>query len=219
MQVRITECIIVFLALSMFLFFTFSEMDEDEHDFVIAVSLSAQNMPYFRKISLELLDKHPISETGYSFLTYKSRVKTVNTFQKKYSSDSQVKSVIEKLPSRVGRTSRLDLALAEAKKLFANGSGSRPHANKVVIIYTDQDQTGDAAAGKTSKAMEGEGIQVIFVVLKMRYIPSICEVVTPNKESCIPTTKEEPKKTVDKIDEVLKKGMLEVNNKVSCSEV
>lgn len=194
-------------------------MDEDEHDFVIAVSLNAQNMPYFRKMSLELLDKHPISEAGYSFLTYNSRVRTVNTFQKKYSSDSQVKSVIKKLPSRVGRTSRLDLALAEAKKLFANGSGSRPHAKKVVIIYTDQDQTGDAAAGKTSKAMEAEGIQIIFVVLKMRYVPPICEVVTPNKESCIPTTTEEPKKTVNKIDEVLKKGMLGVDKKVSCSEV
>lgn len=203
----------------MFLDFKLSEMDEAEHDFVIAVSLNAQNMPYFRKIALELLNKHPISETGYSFLTYNSRVKTINTFRKKYSSDSQVKSVIEKLPSRVGRTSRLDLALAEAKKLFANGSGSRPHARKVVIIYTDQDQTGDDAADKTSKAMLAEGIQIIFVVLKMRYLPPICEVVTPNKESCIPTIKEEPKKTVDKIDDVLKKGMLGVNNKVSCSEV
>jgi len=174
-------------------------------------------MPYFRKMSLELLDKHPIGETAYSFLTYNSRVKTVNTLRKKYSSDSQVKSVIENLSSRVGRTSRIDLALAEAKKLFANGSGSRPHAKKVVIIYTDQDQTGDDAAGKTSKAMEAEGIQIIFVVLKMRYVPSICEVVTPNKESCIPTTKEEPKKTVDKIDEVLKKGMLGVDKKGSCS--
>ena len=203
----------------MFLDFKLSEMDEDEHDFVIAVSLNTQNMPYFRKIALELLDKHAISETGYSFLTYNSRVKTINTFRKKYSSDSQVKSVIEKLPSRVGRTSRLDLALAEVKKLFANGSGSRPHARKVVIIFTDQDQTGDDAADKTSKAMLAEGIQIIFVVLKMRYLPPICEVVTPNKESCIPTKKEEPKKTVDKIDDVLKKGMLGVNNKVSCSEV
>ena len=197
--------------------FKFSEMDKDEHDFVIAVSLNAQNMPYFRKISLELLDKHPISKTGYSFLTYNSRVKTINTFQKKYSSDSQVKSVIEQLPSRVGSTSRVDLALAEAKKLFANGSGSRPHARKVVIIYTDQDQTGEAAAGKTSKAMEAEGVQIIFVVLKMRYVPPICEVVTPNKESCIPTTKEEPKETVDKIDEVLKEGKFGVKNKCSSS--
>ena len=200
-------------------FLKFSEMDEDEHDFVIAVSLDAQNMPYFRKISLELLDKNPISKTGYSFLTYNSRVKTVNTFQKKYSSDSEVKSVIEKLPSRVGSASRLDLALVEAQKLFANGSGSRPHARKVVIIYTDQDQTGDAAAGKTSKAMEAGGIQIIFVVLKMRYVPRICEEVTPNKESCIPTTKEEPKKTIDKIDKVLKGGTFRVKNKGGCSEV
>lgn len=196
--------------------FNFSEVKGYEHDVVIAVSLDAQNMPYFRKISLELLNQHPISETGYSFLTYNSRVKTINTFQKKYSSDSQVKSVIEKLPSRVGSTSRLDLALAEAKKLFANGSGSRPHAKKVVIIYTDQDQTGDDAAGKTSKAMEAEGIQIIFVVLNMRYVPPACEVVTPNKESCIPTTTttEELKKVVDKIDEVLKKGKFGVNNEV-----
>lgn len=194
-----------------FLFY-FTEMKEDEYDFVIAVSLGAQNMPYFKKVSLELLDKHPISKTDYSFLTYNSGVKTINTFQKKYSSDSQVKSVIENLSSRVGSASRLDLALAEAKKLFTNGSGSRPHAKKVVVIYTDQDQTGDDAAAKTSKAMEAEGIQIIVVVLNTRYVPPFCEAVTPNKDSCIPTTTDKnPEKVVDKIDEVLKEGMFELN--------
>lgn len=188
-----------------------TEMKEDEYDFVIAVSLGARNMPHFRKISLELLDKHPISKRGYSFLTYNSGVKTINTFQKTYSSDSQVKSVIENLPSRVGSTSRLDLALAEAKMLFTNGSGSRPHAKKVVVIYTDQEQTGDDAAAEISKAMEGEGIQVIVVVLNTRYVPPFCEVVTPNKDSCIPTTTdEEPNEVVGKIDNVLKQGMFEV---------
>lgn len=50
----------------------------------------------------------------------------------------------------------------------------------------------------------------------MRYVPPACEVVTPNKESCIPTTTttEELKKVVDKIDEVLKKGKFGVNNEV-----
>lgn len=187
-------------------------MKEDEYDFVIAVSLGARNMPYFRKASLELLDKHPIIRTAYSFLTYNSGVKTINTFQKKYSSDSEVKTVIDNIPSRVGSTSRLDLALAEAKKLFTNGSGSRPHAKKVAVIYTDQDQTGDDAAAGTSKAMEAEGIQIIFVVLNMRYVPPACEVVTPNKDSCIPTTTDkDTKEVVDKIDEVLKGGMFELN--------
>ncbi len=187
-------------------------MKEDEYDFVIAVSLGAQNMPFFRKVSLELLDEHPISKTAYSFLTYNSGVKTINTFQKKYSSDSQVKSVIENLSSRVGSTSRLDLALAEAKKLFANSSGSPPNAKKVVVIYTDQEQTGNDAAAKTSKALEAEGIQIIVVVINTRYVPPFCEAVTPNKDSCIPTTTDkDPDEVVDKIDEVLKGGMFEVH--------
>lgn len=53
----------------------------------------------------------------------------------------------------------------------------------------------------------------------MRYFFLICEVVILNKESCILIIKEEFKKIVDKIDDVLKKGMLGVNNKVSCLEV
>ena len=171
-------------------------------------------MPHFRRISLELLDRHPISNTGYSFLTYNSGVRRIRTFQRKFSSDSQVKSVIEKLPSRLGFRSRLDLALADAKKLFASGLGSRPHARKVVVIYTDQEQTGSdaAAAAEISKAMEAEGIQIIVVLLNMRNIPPICEVITPNKISIIPLKPDEgPKKGVDKIDEVLKGGMFGVN--------
>ena len=162
---------------------------------------------------MELLDKHPIRDTGYSFLTYNSGVKTINTFQTKYSSNSQVKNVIENILPRAGMSSRLDLALAEAKQLLTNGSGSRPQAKKVVVIYTDTEPTGDAggvAAAKTAKAMEAEGIQIIVVVLDMKSVPEVCEVVTPNKESVIPTTgDEDPEKVVEKIDEVLKGGMFE----------
>lgn len=191
-------------------------MKGDEHDFVIAVSLGAENMPSFREISLELLNNHPISRTGYSFLTYNSGVKTINTFKQKFSSDSQVKNIIENLPSRVGLSSRLDLALAEAKKLFSNGSGSRPHAKKVVVIYTDQDQTGDtAAATELSKVMEAEGIQIIVVVLDMVNPPPICEVVAPNKESVILIIDEGPKEVVDKIDKVLTEGKFGAVNVVT----
>ena len=186
-------------------------MKGEEHDFVIAVSVGSLNLPTFKKISLELLDKHPISETGYSFLTYNSEVKTISNFQTKYSSDSQVKNVIENILPRVGMSSRLDLALAEAKKLFANGSGSRPHAKKVVVVYTDKEPTGDvkgAAAGNTAKEMEDQGIQVIVVLLKMSSVPEVFEIVTPNKESVVPTSGgEDPKAVVKKIDDVLKGGL------------
>ena len=186
-------------------------MKGEEYDFVIAVSVGSQNIASFKKISVELLDKHPIRDTGYSFLTYNSGVKTINTFQTKYFSNSQVKNVIENILPRAGVSSRLDLALAKAKQLLTIGSGSRPQAKKVVVIYTDTEPTGDAggvAAAKTAKAMEAEGIQIIVVVLDMKSVPEVCEVVTPNKESVIPTTgDEDPEKVVEKIDEVLKGGM------------
>lgn len=188
-----------------------TDMKEEDVDFVIAVSVGAQNTPSFKRISLELLDKHPVSATGYSFLTYNSGVKAINTFQTTYSSNAQVKNVIENIQPRAGVSSRLDLALTEAKKLFANGSGSRPHARKVVVIYTDTEPTGDDggdAVAKTAKAMEDEGIQIIVVVLNMSSVPQVCEVITPNKESVIPTTDgEDPKEVVKKIDNVLKEGM------------
>ena len=180
-------------------------------DFVIAVSIGPQNIPSFKKISLELLDKHPVSETGYGFLTYNAGVTTMKNFQTKFSSDSQVKQIIEnQILPRVGISSRLDLALAEAKKLFANGSGSRPHAKKVVVVYTDREPTGDTggtAAAKLSKDMEEEGIQIVVVVLDMSSVPKTYEVITPNKESVIPTDSgESPKEVVTKIDNLLKEG-------------
>lgn len=179
-------------------------------DFVIAVSIGPQNIPTFKKISLELLDKHPVSETGYGFLTYNAGVKTIKNFQTKFSSDSQVKQIIENILPRVGISSRLDLALAETKKLFANGSGSRPHAKKVVVVYTDREPTGDTggtAAAKLSKDMEEEGIQIVVVVLDMSSVPKTYEVITPNKESVIPTDDDgSPKEVVTKIDSLLKEG-------------
>ena len=179
----------------------------------MAVSVGVENIPVFTQIGLEFLDKHPISETGYSFLTFNSGVNTISTFQTKYSSDSEVKGVIENMLPRAGISSRLDLALAEAKKLFANGSGSRPHAKKVVVIFTDVEPTGDtggSAAAKIAREMEDEGIQIIAVVLNMSSVPETCEVVTPNKESVISTNSSEtPKEVVKKIDNVLKEGRSE----------
>lgn len=175
------------------------------------VSVGLRNMPFFKKIGIELLDRYPISKTAYSFLTYNSVIRRVHTFQTKFSSDSQVKAVMKNLPARLGSRARLDVALLEAQKLFAEGSGSRPHARKVVVVYTDREQTGSdlAAAAKISKEMEQEGVQIIVVLLSMSNIPPICEVVTPNKISVIPTKPEEgPKEGVDKIDEVLKEGIL-----------
>ena len=176
----------------------------------MAVSVGTQNIPMFTKISLEFLDKHPISETGYSFLIYNSGVKTISTFQTKYSSDSEIKGVIRNILPRAGISSRLDLALAEAKKLLANGSGSRPQAKKVVVIFTDVEptrDTGGSAAAKVAREMEDEGIQIVAVVLNMSSVPETCEVVTPNKESVISTnSSENPKEVVKKIDNVLKEG-------------
>lgn len=188
----------------------FSEEKGEEHDFVIAVSVGLRNMPFFKKMGIELLDRYPISRAAYSFLTYNSGIRRVHTFQRKFSSDSQVKAVVQNLPARLGSRARLDLALVEAKKLFTVGSGSRPHARKVVVIYTDREQTGSdtAAAAKTSKEMEKEGIQIIVILLNMRNVPPICGVVTPNKISIIPSKPEEgPKVGVDKINEVLKEGI------------
>ena len=190
--------------------FCFTALKGEEVDVVMAVSVGTQNIPMFTKISLEFLDKHPISETGYSFLTYNSGVKTISTFQTKYSSDSEIKGVIRNILPRAGISSRMDLALAEAKKLFANGSGSRPHAKKVVVIFTDAEPTGDtggSAAAKVAREMEDEGIQIVAVVLNMSYVPETCELVTPNKESVISTnSSENPKEVVKKIDNVLKEG-------------
>ena len=182
----------------------------EEVDIVVAVSLGAQNMPAFKKISLEFLEKHPISEVGYSFLTYNSGVKTISTFQTKFFSNSQVKDVIESIPSRTGSSSRLDLALEEAKKLFTIASGGRPLAKRVVVIYTDKEPTGDvrgAAAEKIAKEMENGEIQIVVIALNMTAVPETYEVITPNRESVIPThTKEKPREVVDKIDNVLKAG-------------
>ena len=178
----------------------------------MAISVGAQNIQSFKKISLEFLEKHPISEADYSFLTYNSGVKTMSTFQTKFFSNSQVKDVIESITSRSGSSSRLDLALEEAKKLFARGSGSRPQAKKVVVIYTDKEPTGDArgaAAERVGKEMEDGGIQIVVVLLNMTSVPETYEDVTPNRESVIPTHSEEnPKKVVDKIDNVLKAGTI-----------
>ena len=193
-----------------FITFCFTALKGEEVDVVMAVSVGAQNIPMFTKISIEFLDKHPVSETGYSFLTYNSGVKTISTFQTKYSSDSEIKGVIENILPRAGISSRLDLALAEAKKLLANGFGSRPHAKKVVVIFTDVEPTGDiggSAAAQVAREMEDEGIQIVAIVLNMNSVPETCEVVTPNKESVISTnSSENPKEVVKKIDNVLKEG-------------
>lgn len=193
-------------------FFCATDVKGEELDVVIAISVGAQNIQSFKKISLEFLEKHPISEADYSFLTYNSGVKTISTFQTKFFSNSQVKDVIESITSRRGSSSRLDLALEEAKKLFARGSGSRPQAKKVVVIYTDKEPTGDAkgaAAERVAKEMGDGGIQIVVVLLNMTSVPETYEDVTPNRESVIPTHSEEnPKKVVDKIDNVLKAGTI-----------
>ena len=193
-------------------FFCATDVKGEELDVVIAISVGAQNIQTFKKISLEFLEKHPISEADYSFLTYNSGVKTISTFQTKFFSNSQVKDAVESITSRRGSSSRLDLALEEAKKLFARGSGSRPQAKKVVVIYTDKEPTGDAkgaAAERVAKEMGDGGIQIVVVLLNMTSVPETYEDVTPNRESVIPTHSEEnPKKVVDKINSVLKAGTI-----------
>lgn len=154
------------------------------------------------------MDKHPVSETKYSFLTFDSAVKLISNFQTKFSSESQVKTVIEDITPRIGVNSRLDLALKTAEQLLAN---SRKSSKKAVVIYTDKEPTGDAegiAAGGTAKALEDQGIQIIVVLLNMSSVPETVGKITPNKKSVIPATGgKDAKNVVKKIGEVLKGGI------------
>ena len=189
--------------------FILAATKEKEHDFAIAVSVGPQNLAAFKGISKELVNRNPTSKTGYSIMVYNSGVTTLITFKDKLSSDDQMKSLIDRVPPRVGFVSRLDRALEEAKNLFANGSGSRPHAKKVLIIYTDTTPTVDEdAVVKNSKSLEADGIHIIVVVLNMRSVPEACGVIAPNIKSVVPARRDkDPKDVTDMIDEALKTGV------------
>ncbi|KAK3733125.1 hypothetical protein QZH41_003235 [Actinostola sp. cb2023] len=140
-----------------------------------------------------IVETHGQKRLHFAFIVFGDSPTVQLNFGKDVPTDAEIIRKIESLPRSSGSP---DLAkgLEEAKNVFLT-SGSRPNADKVLVVMVDRKSvnTPDELANK-AKALQGRDIKVVPVLVGNEADPGEGSVLVPNKGDVIKARKnEEPK--------------------------
>ena len=117
---------------------TLADPDIPEIDLAFALSVTAidsvNNFRQMKSIINYIITRYGQDKIRYSVIIFGGAARIHVRFQDMFSDDDRLAAYISALP-KVDGGPRLDGALVEARKLFLDGGGSRPDAQKVDISF------------------------------------------------------------------------------------
>lgn len=122
----------------MFLFANLADPDIPEIDLAFALSATAfdaaGNFRRMKEIVNYIIRRYGQDKIRYSVLIFGQGARIRIGFQDLIPNSDRLAAYISTLSKYRGGP-RMDLALAEARKLFVNGGGTRPGARKVSVLF------------------------------------------------------------------------------------
>ena len=135
------------------------------------------------------VDTYAMRKLRYGIVVYGSKPVTWTDFGDEFSSDEDLKTLIDSLPRPKDRPA-LDEALIKGKELF-DKSQDRPNAKKVLVVITDKKSTSNLVdVEDAAKPLEKSGIKLIPVAIGDEADVAELEKITTVKGDIINVTKD-----------------------------
>lgn len=158
-----------------------------------------------------IVNTHGQKRLNFAFIVFGDTATTPINFRKGIPTDDELIKAIKRIRRSVG-TPDIARGLEGAKNVFLQ-SGTRPDANKVLVLMVDR-KSANSKQELESKAkdLQGEDIKIIPVLIGTEVDPKEATQLTTDKEDVIKTRKnEKPDMIGDKIiDAALLKGTQEI---------
>ena len=127
-------------------------------------SYAAANFEKMKSVIHSIIDQYSIDRVKYGLVVYGDDAEISFDFQRSFPKDEDLYRYLSiATPAEGG--SNLEEGLKKGQELFTGG-GTRPDAQKVLVVFTDHTFRGDAKKAETvTRELKGNGIKVIAIGL------------------------------------------------------